>query len=162
MGTKVTDQFVDEVVHRLSSLDQQDDSPGLLQFGHHVFQRLGSDHLGALGLVLQKVVHLGHGSVERADLLGGFRGDWVRKQQGSTGDQLLLLPSLSLEVRSRKNASQDPYHKTVVVHVHDEVLAHHGQTDECDVCSVGRRAMMAVTERQEHLSTLHHFLLLLF
>lgn len=31
-----TDQFVNEVVHRLSGLDQQDDPPGFLQLGHHV------------------------------------------------------------------------------------------------------------------------------
>lgn len=117
----MTHQFVDEVVHRLPSLDQQDDPPGLLQLGHHVLQRLGSDHLGAFGLVLQEVVHLGHGSVERAHLLDGFRGE----------EQVP-------EVRSPRSASLgEPYHKPVVVHVHDEVLAHHGQTDECDVCPVG-------------------------
>lgn len=65
-----TNQFVDEVVHSLSCLDQQDDSPGLLQLGHHVLQRLGSNHFGALRLVLQEVVHLGHGSVVSTDLLG--------------------------------------------------------------------------------------------
>lgn len=47
-----TDQLVYEVVHRLSSLDQQDDPPGLLQLGHHVFQGLGSDHLGAFSLII--------------------------------------------------------------------------------------------------------------
>lgn len=62
-------QFVNEVIHSLPSLDQQDDPPGLLELGHHVFQGLCSNHLGALGLVLQEVMHLGHGTVVSADLL---------------------------------------------------------------------------------------------
>lgn len=28
-----------------------------------------------------------------------------------------------------------PYHEAMVIHVHDEVLAHDSQTDQCDVCS---------------------------
>lgn len=62
-------QLVNEVIHSLSSLDQQDDPPGLLELGHHVFQRFCSNNLGALSLVLQEVMHLGHGTVVSADLL---------------------------------------------------------------------------------------------
>lgn len=66
-------QFINEIIHSLSGLDQQDDPPGLLQLGHHVFQGLGSDYFGALGLVAQEVVDLGHRSVVGADLLDGDR-----------------------------------------------------------------------------------------
>lgn len=32
--------------------------------------------------------------------------------------------------------TQKSYHKAVVVHVHDEILAHDSQTNQCNVCSV--------------------------
>lgn len=63
-----THQLINEVVHSLSSFDQQDDPPGFLQLAHHVFQRLRSNHFGTFRLVLQEVVHLGHGSIVGADL----------------------------------------------------------------------------------------------
>lgn len=28
------------------------------------------------------------------------------------------------------------HHEAMVIHVHDEVLAHNGQTNQCNVCSV--------------------------
>lgn len=75
------------------------------------------------------------------------------------------------EARSPQSASpglgKDPYHKTVVVHVHDEVLAHHGQTDECDVCPVGEKShdggdCWPSGSALSDTNTLHHFILLLF
>lgn len=78
ISAKTTDQFVDEVIHSLSGLDQQDDPPGLLQLAHHVLQRLCSNHLGALRLVLQEVVHLGHGSVVSTDLWESSGDYWVK------------------------------------------------------------------------------------
>lgn len=75
MHRNYTNQFVNEVVHSLSSLNQQDDPPGLLQLGYHVLQRLSSNHLGALRLIFQEVVHLGHSSVVGADLLEERLGD---------------------------------------------------------------------------------------
>lgn len=71
---QAADQFVDEVVHSLTSLNQQHNPPGLLQLGHHVLQRLRPDHLGSLGFILQEIVHLGHGAVESTDLSDGEHG----------------------------------------------------------------------------------------
>ena len=68
-SAQTTNQFINEVIHSLSGLHQQDDPSGLLQLGHHVLKGLCSDHLGALCLILQEVVHLGHGSVVGTDLL---------------------------------------------------------------------------------------------
>lgn len=76
-----THQFINEVVHRLSSLDQQDDPPGLLQLGHHVLERLCSNHLGAFCLILQKVMHLGDGPVVSTDLLDRFGEIRVEKKK---------------------------------------------------------------------------------
>lgn len=73
-----THQFINEVVHSLSGLNQQDDPPGLLQLGHHVLQRLCSNHLRALRLILQEVVHLGHSAVVGTDLLDRFSDYWVK------------------------------------------------------------------------------------
>lgn len=123
-GYEPTNQLVYEVVHRLSSLDQQDDPPGLLQLGHHVFQRLGPDHLRAFSLIVQEVVHFGHCTVVGANLRQ--RMDTLKKQtMGSF--------STKEDGKHRKFWS---YHKPVVVHVHDEVLAHDSQTNQSNVCPV--------------------------
>lgn len=123
---KTTNQFINEIIHSLSSLDQQDDPPGLLQLGHHVLQGLGSDHFGALSLVLQEVVDLGHSSVVGADLL-----DRLFSVRGTTEG-----PSGNVSQQKWR-----PHHKAMVVHVHDEVLAHNGQTNKCNVCSVETRGI---------------------
>lgn len=114
-------QFINEVVHGLAGFDQQDDPPGLLQLGHHVLQRFGSDHFGTLRLILQEVVHLGHGSIVGTDL--------------QREDCWLLRGKAELPGAVHRSW---PYHKAMVIHVHDEVLAHDSQTNQCDVCSVER------------------------
>lgn len=76
-----THQFINEVVHRLSSLDQQDDPPGLLQLGHHVLKRLCSNHLGAFCFIPQKVMHLGDGPVVSTDLLDRFGEIRLKKER---------------------------------------------------------------------------------
>lgn len=86
-----THQFINEVVHSLSSLDQQDDPPGLLQLGHHVLKRLCSNHLGALCLILQKVMHLGNGPVVSTDLLDRFGENGLKKEECGTD----LLPGVA-------------------------------------------------------------------
>lgn len=83
-----TNQFINKIIHSLAGLNQQDDPPGLLQLGHHVFQRLGSDHLGALRLVLQEVVHLGHGSVVGADLSGRDQFQIVEQHNSGVNTQM--------------------------------------------------------------------------
>lgn len=126
--TRTTDQFVDEVVDSLSRLDQQDDPPGRLQLGHHVLQRLGANHLGALRLILQEVVHLGHGSVVSADLLERLREALSEIKGG-----------IHFKKWDTESSESSSYHEAVVIHVHDEVLAHDGQANQCNVCSAGRR-----------------------
>lgn len=49
------------------TLDQQHDLAGRLQLGDHVLERICADHVGALGLVGEKVLDLGHRAVVGAD-----------------------------------------------------------------------------------------------
>lgn len=67
---------------------------------------------------------------------------WAQQRLGETTDGVVL---------QKENSEQETrsYHKVMVVHVQDEVLAHDSQTNECNICSVGRRAM--VTQSGERL-----------
>jgi len=84
-------QLLDKVVHRLTSLDQQHDPPGLFEFRDQLLDRMRPLHLGAFGFLGQKVVYLGDGAVVGHDDV------------------------------------------PVVVHIEDEVLPHHRQTDQPDI-----------------------------
>ena len=64
---------------------------GFLSSAGHFLERMRADDLGALGFVVEEIVHLGNGAVE-----------------GHDGE-------------------------AVVVHVQNQILAHDGQPDQCDV-----------------------------
>ncbi len=83
--------MLDEFVHRLAGLDHEHHPARLLEQRGHFLERMRADDLGALGGVIEKIVHLGNGAIERHD------------------------------------------GEAVVVHVQNEVLAHDGQSDQCDV-----------------------------
>ena len=60
---QVRSQLLDKAVHRLARFHQQHDPAGFLELGDQLLDRLGSLHLGALGLFGQEVVHLGDGAI---------------------------------------------------------------------------------------------------
>ena len=75
----------------LPGLDHEHHPARLLEQRGHFRERMRADDLGALGLVVEKIVHLGNGAVE------GHHGE------------------------------------AVVVHVQNQILAHHGQPNQCNV-----------------------------
>ena len=58
------EDVVDELVHRLAGLDHEHDAAGPLEQADHFLDGMRADDLGALGFLVEEVVHLGHGAVE--------------------------------------------------------------------------------------------------
>ena len=60
---EVGDELVDERVNGRTRLDEEDHLAGALQETHKLLDRVRADHLGPLGLVLEKVINLAGGAV---------------------------------------------------------------------------------------------------
>jgi hypothetical protein len=58
----VGEELSDKVVDGLAGLDKEDDTAGRLELGAEVLDRLGTDNVGALGLVGEEVVNLRDGT----------------------------------------------------------------------------------------------------
>ena len=63
-GFEVREEVLDELVHRLAGLDHEHDAAGLLEQADHFLDGVGADDVGALGFLVEEVVHLRDGAVE--------------------------------------------------------------------------------------------------
>ena len=60
---EVRDDAIDDVVHRLPRLDEHHHAARPLEVADHFLDRVGTDDVGAFGLVVEEIVHLGDGAV---------------------------------------------------------------------------------------------------
>ena len=91
IGFEQRDEMFDKFIHRRAGLHQHHNATRPLERADHLLQRMGADHVGFFGFLVQEFIHFGNGAVKSHDF------------------------------------------EAVVVHVENEVLAHHSQANECNV-----------------------------
>lgn len=117
----------------MSGLDEENDASRSLQFRNHFLQRLCTDHFSAFGFVLQEVLHLGHRPVVSAYLK--VERKWIL----SISKKLIIINEETIiDVNRKRDVIERSitYNKAVIVHVQDQVLSHHGQTNQSNIRSV--------------------------
>ena len=60
---KVRDDLFNEFIHRLAGLHHEHDAAGLFEQGDHLLNGVSANDIGALGLVVEEVVHLRDGAI---------------------------------------------------------------------------------------------------
>ena len=107
--TPTVDDQLDEVIDSLTGLDEHHHSPWLLEFGDKLLDAVGTDDGLALGLVFQKAIDLGNGSVESYDseAVVSHIEDEVLAHDGQT-DEAKVSSTSSSALISKRGVEQAP------------------------------------------------------